>query len=522
MKVAVACNGRSPVLSSSPGSDDEIWVRLRGVDGWSKALVSKKKRRFQDDGFDLDLTYIKPNIVAMGFPSDNLEGVYRNHIEEVIRFLEAKHKDHYKVYNLCSERHYDPAKFNNRVATYPFDDHNAPPYELIEPFCDDVDAFLKEDDKNVAFIHCKAGKGRTGVMICAYLLHNGHFQESTDALKYYGDARTRNAKGVTIPSQRRYVLYYNHLLRHQLEYTRTMVLLKGFEMLSESTFQNFTCNPYYIIWQQKVKLYQSKANEGKKSNKGFAFEPGQPIPICGDIRMEFFHKERFKKERLFQFWFNTFFISEAAHTDKVYEDEPTLLTFELDTDLRYFDVDKDNLDKAHKDMKEKVYAADFKVRVTFSEVDAPPAVSSSVSLPRKPVVKSMHKKTRSMDSFDKLEDIGNAHNEEDDFSDTDDEEQWEQEATVRQTAVGQTTVRQTTVRQTTVRQTTGGQTTVGQTTEGQTTVRQITGTVQTTGGQTIVREITGGPTTVRQTTEGQATEGQATEVQTTGGQTTYV
>ena len=44
------------------------------------------------------------------------------------------------------------------VAAYPFDDHGAPPFELIEPFCIDVEKFLTSDPRNVAVIHCKAGK----------------------------------------------------------------------------------------------------------------------------------------------------------------------------------------------------------------------------------------------------------------------------------------------------------------------------------------------------------------------------
>ena len=81
-------------------------------------MVSQDKTRFCYDGFDLDLTYITMNIIAMGFPSTSIEGIYRNHMEDVKQFFAIRHPNHYKVYNLCDDKTYAKNCFYKQD-TYP-------------------------------------------------------------------------------------------------------------------------------------------------------------------------------------------------------------------------------------------------------------------------------------------------------------------------------------------------------------------------------------------------------------------
>uniref|UniRef100_A0A0N4Z354 Phosphatase tensin-type domain-containing protein n=1 Tax=Parastrongyloides trichosuri TaxID=131310 RepID=A0A0N4Z354_PARTI len=192
-----------------------------------KKIVSQNRRRYINDGFNLDLTYITDRIIAMGYPAEDSEKLYRNSMNETKRFLEHYHSKHYLVFNLRGQYIYDEKNFDNRVRIFEMTDHHPPRLELMAPFCREVHKYLLEDPKNIVAVHCKAGKGRTGVMICAYLVYINFYLSPRKNMEYYSILRTMDNKGVTIPSQRRYVYYFHHLRQKQLNYIPLRVELVG-------------------------------------------------------------------------------------------------------------------------------------------------------------------------------------------------------------------------------------------------------------------------------------------------------
>ncbi|KAL5707054.1 hypothetical protein ACHQM5_025150 [Ranunculus cassubicifolius] len=206
--------------SLKKGFVDSSRSAVKAVQVKARHIVSQNKRRYQEGEFDLDLTYITDNIIAMGFPAGDissglfgyLEGFYRNHMEEVIKFLETNHKGKYKVYNLCSERLYDASLFQGKVAAFPFEDNSCPQIQLILSFCESAYSWLKEDMENVVVVHCKSGIARTGLMISSLLLFIKFLSTAEESIDYYNQKRCLDGKGLVLPSQIRYVKYFERIL----------------------------------------------------------------------------------------------------------------------------------------------------------------------------------------------------------------------------------------------------------------------------------------------------------------------
>jgi len=187
----------------------------------ARRAVSKNKQRYVDleNNFDLDLTYITDGVVAMGVPATGVQGFFRNPLLDVARFFNERHPNKYRIYNCCPEMPYPLKPFRYQVVHFQIKDHTPPTMEDFIAFLRDARDFVDENAMNVIAVHCKAGKGRTGSLICAWLLYAKICSTPKEALDMFALQRTDpnlrgSLRGVETPSQKRYInQLFVHLVR---------------------------------------------------------------------------------------------------------------------------------------------------------------------------------------------------------------------------------------------------------------------------------------------------------------------
>lgn len=223
-----------------------------------RKIVSGKKNRFEEDGYNLDLTYITPRIIAMSLPGMGVQKIYRNSIDSVSEFLNKKHHGNYRIFNLSGIK-YDYDKFGGSVKEYPWENHNPPPIELLFEACNEIHKWLDLHENNVVAINCLAGKGRTGTLICCYLLYSGRLCDPSQAMFYYKNKRFYEGGGVTQPSQIRYIYYFAQVLNEGIR-SPNILQLKSVRIQTAPHYSNDSCRPVFELQQQNRLVFSNKKN----------------------------------------------------------------------------------------------------------------------------------------------------------------------------------------------------------------------------------------------------------------------
>ena len=238
---------------------------------------SKQRLRYKMNGFNLDMRYITPNIIALATPADRgvFEAATRNHVHEVNRFFAQYHKGRVKYYNLVGELGkfvFDAYKLDATIEhDFAFLDHEVPGLARMQAFCNSVKGWLQMDPQNVVCVMCRSGRNRTAVMVCAYLLFRWpqEFQTATDALSYFTWCRMRLGDAVDVASQRRYISYFATRFAAEPQTLRmsrvfvpvgplrqSKIRLEIFELRVSSDTQSGNENELRLIWTSKGKQVQ--------------------------------------------------------------------------------------------------------------------------------------------------------------------------------------------------------------------------------------------------------------------------
>ncbi|XP_047186649.1 tensin-2 isoform X2 [Scophthalmus maximus] len=272
--------------------------------------VDRVMERVMERHYDFDLTYITERIISVFFPPKLEEQRYRLNLKEVAAMLKSKHQDKFLLLNL-SERRHDISRINPKVHDFGWPDLHAPPLDKICAICKAMETWLTSDPQHVVVLHCKGNKGKTGVIIAAYMHYSkisaGADQAlSTLAMRKFCEDKVSSSLQ---PSQNRYIYYFGGLLSGAIKMNSSPLFLHQVLIPSLPNFQGEGgYYPFLKIYQAMQLVYTSgiydlQGTGGRRLC--VTIEPA--LLLKGDIMVKCYHRRAQSADRdtVFRLQFHT-------------------------------------------------------------------------------------------------------------------------------------------------------------------------------------------------------------------------
>jgi hypothetical protein len=361
--------------------------------------------KFYTGGFDLDLSYIvKDRIIAMAVPGAG------NNIGQCADFFKKFHAGNYKSvachphppthirlsscgtlllqgppssptdrsaarcclarvcqpnrqFNLCAESKYAVDKFDaGTVVEFPFEEAGPPAFAQLLTVVQEIDRHLSASPTRVVAVQCRTGRGRTGIVVCAYLLYSRLAGSADDALQLFAAKRTQNVAGLRNPSSIRYIRYFEKFLRDHLWPARpfsanAVVTLQHVRFSTvPAALSTGGCDPYFVafgpyphkpLFYDHLKACNGKVAQFRSKDLTHCDIPcaERKVQLHGDVRFVFYNLDSAgggASDRLFAFTINTSFIGAS-----------------------YVVLHKHELEGAKQDTAHKIFDPNFKIELFF-------------------------------------------------------------------------------------------------------------------------------------------------------------
>lgn len=326
-KVSPTCPSAQDLLGSTKSSS----LKKRGSLPRRKS-VEKVMEHVMEHHYDFDLTYITERIISVFFLPELEELQYRRNLQEVASMLKSKHQDKFLLLNLSDKRH-DIIRLNPKVQDYGWPDLHAPPLDRICAICKAMETWLSADAQNVVVLHCKGNKGKTGVIVAAYM-HYSKISAGADqalttlAMRKFCEDKVSSSMQ---PCQNRYVYYFGGLLSGTIKMNSSPLFIHQILIPSLPNFQaGGGFYPFLKIYQSLQLVYTSGVYDPQSSRARklcVTIEPA--LLLKGDIMVKCFHRRSQAAERevVFRVQFHTCAVHGAqlwfgkSELDQAYADD---------------------------------------------------------------------------------------------------------------------------------------------------------------------------------------------------------